>query len=94
MRAQAAGFRITEKRNVVLQVDQQTSVDFVLKPVSVSETMEVTTTAPLLDTENATLGTEVTSEYVQEIPLINRDFFSLDVSFSRGRPITPSEEWG
>jgi hypothetical protein len=77
VRAQAAGFRITEKRNVVLQVDQQTSVDFVLKPVSVSETMDVTTTAPLLDTENATLGTEVTSEYVQEIPLINRDFFSL-----------------
>src|SRR5579862_7276465 len=77
VKAQASGFRIMEKKNVVLQVDQQTSVDFVLHPVGVNETMEVTETAPLLDTDSATLGTEVTSEYVKEIPLINRNFFGL-----------------
>lgn len=77
VKTQASGFRIMEKKNVVLQVDQQTSVDFVLHPVGVSETMEVTETAPLLDTDSATLGTEVTSEYVKEIPLINRNFFGL-----------------
>jgi len=77
VRAQASGFRIAEKKNVVLQVDQQTSVDFTLHPLSVNETMEVTTTAPLLDTDNATLGTDITSEYVEKIPLINRDFFGL-----------------
>ncbi len=76
-KAQATGFRIAEKTNVVLQVDQQTSVNFVLHPLGVSETMEVTETAPLLDTENATLGTEITNEYVKEIPLINRNFFGL-----------------
>ena len=77
VKAQGAGFRITEKTGVVLQVDQQTSVDFVLRPVGVSETMEVTTTAPLLDTESATLGSEISSEYVHELPLINRSFFGL-----------------
>ena len=77
VRVEAAGFRTSTKENVVLQVDQQTSVDFVLHPVSVSETMEVTTTAPLLDTESATLGTDISSEYVHELPLMNRNFFGL-----------------
>jgi len=77
MKAEVKGFRVTEKKNVVLQVDQQTTMDFVLHPLAVSETMEVTETAPLLDTDSATLGTEITSEYVKEIPLANRNFFGL-----------------
>lgn len=77
VKAQASGFRITEKENVVLQVDQQTSVNFVMHPLGVNESIEVTQTAPLLDTDNATLGTDITAEYVKEIPLANRDFFGL-----------------
>src|SRR5579859_1985943 len=77
VKAEVAGFRISEKKNVVLQVDQQTTVDFVLHPLSVSETIEVTQTAPLLDTESATLGTEISNEYVHELPLANRNFFGL-----------------
>jgi hypothetical protein len=77
VKAQARGFRISERTNVVLQVDQQTSVNFVLHPMSVSATMEVTEAAPLLDTESATLGTDITAEYVHELPLMNRNFFGL-----------------
>src|SRR5579871_5173534 len=77
IKAQASGFQIDEKKNIVLQVDQQTSVDFVLRPVGVNETIEVTQAAPLLDTESATLGTEISNEYVHELPLANRNFFGL-----------------
>jgi hypothetical protein len=77
VKAQAPGFRVFAKTNVVLQVDQETSVDFVLHPSSISETMEVTTVAPLLDTESATLGSEITGQYVKELPLMNRSFFGL-----------------
>jgi hypothetical protein len=77
IKAQATGFRIVEKKNVVLEVDQQTSVDFVLHPLGVTQTMEVTTVAPLLDTESATLGSEITGQYLKEIPLMNRSFFGL-----------------
>src|SRR5579863_6057219 len=38
IKAQIAGFRVSEKKNIVLQVDQQTSVDFVLHPLSINET--------------------------------------------------------
>ena len=77
IKAQVTGFRVMEKKNVVLQVDQQTSVDLVLHPLSVSESIEVTQSAPLLDTESATLGTDISSEYVKELPLANRSFFGL-----------------
>ena len=77
IKAESSGFEINEKKNIVLQVDQQTTVDFVMHPSSVSEKMEVTTTAPLLDTESATLGTDISSEYVKELPLVNRSFFGL-----------------
>jgi len=77
IKVQAAGFQIAETKNVVLQVDQQTSVDVVLRPHGISETIEVTQAAPLLDTESATLGSEISSEYVHELPLANRSFFGL-----------------
>src|SRR5579859_1297428 len=77
IRAESKGFRTSEKKNVVLQVDQQTTVDFLLHPSAASETMEVTETAPLLDTESATLGSEITSEYIKGLPLMNRSFFGL-----------------
>jgi len=37
----------------------------------------VTEAAPLLDTQSSSLGTDVTNEYVKEIPLLNRNFFGL-----------------
>ncbi|HEX4785088.1 MAG TPA: TonB-dependent receptor [Candidatus Sulfotelmatobacter sp.] len=77
VKAEVSGFRISEKKNVVLQVDQQTTVDFVLHPLGVSESIEVTQMAPLMDTESATLGTEISNEYVHELPLANRNFFGL-----------------
>ncbi len=77
IKAQGTGFRTVEKKNVLLQVDQQTSIDFVLHPNTINETMEVTESAPLLDTESATLGTEISSEYMKDLPLANRSFFGL-----------------
>ena len=77
VKAEVSGFRISEKKGVVLQVDQQTTVDFTLHPLGVSESIEVTQTAPLMDTESATLGTDISSEYVHELPLANRSFFGL-----------------
>ena len=77
LQAQFSGFRSAEKTNVVLEVDQKTTIDFVLHPSSINEKMEVTAAAPLLDTESATLGSEISGEAVKELPLMNRSFFGL-----------------
>jgi hypothetical protein len=73
----APGFRAMESTNVVLAVDQETTLNFKTEPAGVNTTVEVTSAAPLLDTESATLGTDVTNEYVKDLPLINRSFFGL-----------------
>src|SRR5436305_456035 len=77
IKADAAGFRPAEQKNVVLQVSQQTSIDFTLHPLGLITTVEVTTAPPLLDTESASLGTDVTNEYVRDIPLYSRSMFGL-----------------
>jgi hypothetical protein len=71
------GFRSAETKNVVLAVDQQATLNFTLTPATINSTIEVSTAAPLLDTESSTLGTDITNEYVKDIPLINRSFFGL-----------------
>ncbi|HTE88787.1 MAG TPA: carboxypeptidase-like regulatory domain-containing protein, partial [Terriglobales bacterium] len=61
VKAEAPGFQTLEKQNVVLAVDQQTTLDFALKPAGVNTQIQVEAAAPLLDTESASLGTDVTN---------------------------------
>jgi hypothetical protein len=77
LKVEMAGFQPVEKTNVVLQVDQQTSIDVALHPLGVIATMDVSDSMPLLDTESAAIGTDVGNEYIRDIPLYNRSFFGL-----------------
>jgi hypothetical protein len=77
IRAEAPNLAPRERKGVVLAVSQQATLDLALSPVSISETVTVTEQAPLLDTGSASLGTDVTNEYVRDIPLINRSMFGL-----------------
>jgi hypothetical protein len=77
IRVQASGLATQERKGLVLAVNQQATLDFTLSPGTVSESITVTEQAPLLDTGNASLGTDVTNEYVRDIPLPDRSFFGL-----------------
>ena len=55
IKAEATGFRTEETKGVVLAVDQQTSLNFTLRPAGNTTTVDVTTSVPLLDTDNSTL---------------------------------------
>ncbi|HZW91550.1 MAG TPA: carboxypeptidase regulatory-like domain-containing protein [Candidatus Eremiobacteraceae bacterium] len=77
VKVQAPGFGVAERTNVVLAVDQESTLNFTVTPAALNQKIVVTTTAPLLDTENATLGTDITNEYIRQIPLLGRDFFGL-----------------
>ncbi|MFZ0955194.1 MAG: carboxypeptidase-like regulatory domain-containing protein, partial [Candidatus Sulfotelmatobacter sp.] len=48
VKAESPGFRTSERTNVVFAVDQETTLNFTLVPARVNESIEVTTTAPLL----------------------------------------------
>jgi hypothetical protein len=77
VKVEASGFQTYESKGVVLAVSQQTTLNFTLRPLSVTESVTVTEAPPLLDTESAAIGTDVTNEYVRDIPLYNRSFFGL-----------------
>src|SRR5581483_8471567 len=77
LKVEAQGFRTEERTGVVLAVDQQASLNFTVSPGAVNTEVQVNTTAPLLDTGSSTLGTEVTNQYIKDIPLPGRDFFGL-----------------
>jgi hypothetical protein len=77
IRVEAPSMNKQERKGVILAVSQQATLDFTLAPRGVSETVTVTEQPPLLDTGSAALGTDVTNEYVKDIPLINRSMFGL-----------------
>jgi Carboxypeptidase regulatory-like domain len=76
-RVEANNFATVERKGVVIAVGQQATIDVVVTPGAVSSSVTVTTQTPLLDTANASLGSDVTNEYVWDIPLTNRSFFGL-----------------
>src|SRR6185312_9600643 len=77
IRVEAPGLAVQERRGLTLAVSQSATLDFTMKPQVAAESVTVTDQAPLLDTGNASLGTDVTNEYVRDIPLSNRSMFGL-----------------
>jgi outer membrane receptor protein involved in Fe transport len=63
--------------SAVLGVTERIAVDVTLKPSTVAETVEVTSAAPLLQTESAALGRVVEGTAVKELPLSSRNFTQL-----------------
>jgi hypothetical protein len=72
----AAGFR-TAVSKVTLTVGAQQALNLALTVGDVSQTVEVTGAAPIIETENATLSGNVQSAQIVELPLNGRDWASL-----------------
>jgi hypothetical protein len=77
LRVEANNFAAVERKGVVLAVSQQASINVTVTPGSILTSVTATTQMPLLDTADASLGTDVTNEYVRDIPLTNRSYFGL-----------------
>ena len=74
---EAAGFKHFIQENVAVQVGVSTRVDATLQVGSVSQTVTVTTEAPPLQTDNASLGTTISQEEVESIPLSGRNINNM-----------------
>jgi hypothetical protein len=73
----ASGFGTSEVRGVEVLVAQSARVDVELKIGDIATKIEVTATAPLLNTESGTLGQEITNKEIVDLPLNSRSFFQL-----------------
>src|SRR5258708_2151196 len=77
LKTTAAGFSTVEAKDVELLVGRTSTQNFTLLPGGVSETVEVTSTAPLVDQTKTDVSTNITPEQVTELPLIGRDIADL-----------------
>lgn len=73
----APGFDSSLTSGLTLQVGQVLNQDFSLKVGQVSETVNVSTGSPLLNTESGELGNVISHEPVVQLPLNGRNFSQL-----------------
>jgi hypothetical protein len=71
------GFQKTETLHVQVDVGAQVVVDLRLTPGNVTETIEVVATAPLIQSQDASLGQVMDSRNVNDLPLNGRNFTFL-----------------
>src|SRR5436309_2027481 len=75
--ASLQGFQTVTQRGVTVNVGTDVVADFTLRPGNVAQTVEVTAAAPLLESQNASVGQVVDSRSVNSLPLDGRNFTFL-----------------
>ncbi len=77
VKAVAGGFSAQIFNDVHIDVQSRPSIDFTLQVGNVSQTLEVQSTAPLLDTQTAELGGVVNEKEIVDLPLNGRRYADL-----------------
>src|SRR5260370_505560 len=65
----AAGFRASEQKGLVVQINTTSSLDITLQAGAVTETLTVLADVPTLQTETSDIGTVVSERQIMELPL-------------------------
>ncbi|MEK7406045.1 MAG: TonB-dependent receptor, partial [Acidobacteriota bacterium] len=92
IRIEKEGFRAVTRSGIVLNVDQVARLDFTLEVGAVSEAIDVTAAAPLLEGSTSSLGQVIDSRQFSDLPLNNRTalgLLSLSDNVSLGRNFSP-----
>jgi hypothetical protein len=71
------GFKSLERRNIVLEVGRTTTVDLTLEVGGLTETVSVSSEAPLIDTSSAEIGGHITATELAELPAGNRSYMAF-----------------
>jgi hypothetical protein len=87
--AEAGGFRKITRTGVTLQVAQVLRLDLTLQPGDISEAVEVTAAASLLQTETSSRGSVIDQRKIVDLPLNGRDYNQLALLSPGVLPGTP-----
>ncbi len=77
VRGEAKGFKAFERQNVLLETGGEVRVDLQLQAGDVTQTVTVSESVPLVETNNAELGGTLQSEIVTQLPMNGRNFMNL-----------------
>ncbi len=77
IRVEAPGFQASVQSDVALVLNQVAKVDMQLQVGAVNQTVEVTSAAPILQTESTQVGTVIDSHVIAQVPLSTRNYNQL-----------------
>ena len=86
--AERQGFERFTSTDIASHVQQNLTIDIPLSTGSVAQEVKVTSAAPLLQAQDASIGQTITGEEVNNLPLSGRDWVSL-AQLSAGVTTTP-----
>ena len=72
--ATANGFQTVTRKNLHLDIQQRLNVTLALPPGSVSQTVTITSAAPLLQTQDAAVGQVISAKAINDTPLNGRNW--------------------
>jgi hypothetical protein len=75
--AEAQGFKTETRSSITVRVQDRLRIDFAMTVGSVSETVEVSAEAPIIQSETSSLGQVIMSTQITELPLNGRDYVQL-----------------
>ena len=79
VQVEATGFKKLEFKDVQVSADTGSKVDGQFVVGSTSEQVEVTAEAPQLKTDRADVAIEFNEKYVEDLPVLNRNFTSFEL---------------
>lgn len=74
---EAPGFKKSVRSGIQLSIQQQAEIDFTLETGDISQSVEVTAAAPLLQTQESSVGQSVSGQTINDLPLNGRDWTYL-----------------
>jgi len=75
--ASAANFSTTEEQNIIVHVQDRLNIALALKPGQTSQTVTVTSVAPIMQTQTAETAVDVDSKFLNDAPLANRNWIFI-----------------
>jgi Carboxypeptidase regulatory-like domain/TonB dependent receptor len=88
VRVEAPGFKASELKDVIVSADAAANVPLQFQVGGTSETVEVTAEAPELKTDRADVATSFNEKYVEDMPILNRNFTTLQLMAPGSQKLT------
>src|SRR5262252_5045934 len=90
VRIEGTGFKVLQFKDIPVSADSSSPVNGQFQVGSASEQVEVTAEAPQLKTDRADVAIEFDSKYVEDLPVLNRNFTQFELL----SPGTQKLGWG
>jgi hypothetical protein len=77
LRAQLSGFRVIERKDIEIQVGSSNRIPMTLELGDLAEVVEIRGGSPIIQSNNASIGTVIENRSIVELPLNGRNYLQL-----------------